>query len=89
LGVLGPFQLGDGTDQGQTAEDRFFGAFNPEGISAIRISTNSTDWEIDHLQYGAQSPTPVPEPSTLTLLALGSVGMSRYRAYRRRRPRSN
>jgi hypothetical protein len=89
LGAIGPFELGDGTDQGEAGEDRFFGAFNTDGISAIRISTNTTDWEIDHLQYGAESPTlalqspvPVPEPSTLTLLGLGVV-VSRYRAYRR------
>jgi hypothetical protein len=94
LGEIGPFGLGDGTDQGETSEDRFFGAFNAEGISAIRIWTNSSDWEIDHLQYGVESPgieqetpTPVPEPSTLTLLGLGVV-VSRYRAYRRRRTAS-
>jgi len=92
LGAIGPFELGDGTDQGETGEDRFFGAFNTDGISSIRISTNTTDWEIDHLQYGAESPTlaletpvPVPEPSTLTLLGLGVV-VTRYRAYRRGRP---
>jgi PEP-CTERM motif len=77
LGLVGPFVLGEGTDTGQTAEDRFFGAFNPGGISAIRIGTNSADWEVDDLQYGAVHT--VPEPSTLLLLGLGgaSVGFAR------------
>lgn len=85
LGSLGPFVLGDGSDQGETAEDRFFGAYNSGGISAIRVTTNTTDWEIDHLQYGAAASqtTPVPEPGTLSLLGLGVAGL--VRRYRTRR----
>jgi PEP-CTERM motif len=82
LGLIGPFLLGDGVDTGQTAEDRFFGAFNPGGISAIRIGTNSADWEVDDLQYGAVHA--VPEPSTLLLMGLGTVSVSLARAVRRR-----
>ncbi|MGH9314110.1 MAG: PEP-CTERM sorting domain-containing protein [Vicinamibacterales bacterium] len=85
LGLIGPFALGDGIDTGQTAEDRFFGAFNADGISAIRIGTNSDDWEVDDLQYGAAQPESVPEPSTLILMGVGSVGLSVSRALRRRR----
>jgi PEP-CTERM motif len=81
LGSIGPFVLGDGMDTGQTAEDRFFGAFNPGGISAIRIGTNSADWEVDDLQYGAVHT--VPEPSTLILVGLGGLGVSVARARRR------
>ena len=43
LGIIGPTVLGDGSDTGQTAEDRFFGVYDPLGISSIRISTNNTD----------------------------------------------
>ena len=52
LGIIGPFPLGDGLTNGQTAEDRFFGITAPGGISAIELSGNSNDWEVDHLQYG-------------------------------------
>ena len=52
FGTNGPFSLGDGSATGGTDEDRFFGAFNPAGISRIVLSVNSTDWQFDHLQYG-------------------------------------
>ena len=82
LGSIGPYYMGDGQDTGQTGEDRFFGVMNPDGISAIRISTDQTrDWEIDHLQYGAT--TTVPEPSSLMLVATGIVGLAG--GYRRRK----
>jgi hypothetical protein len=72
IGGVGPYLLGDGTDMGQTAEDRFFGVFDPNGISAITISSTDTrDWEVDDLQYG--SLTPVPEPGSLVLLGLGTL----------------
>lgn len=84
LGVLGPFLLGDGTALSQTAEDRFFGVTNAGGISAIRISmATSTDWEVDHLQYGRVAPAAaIPEPGTGALLTLGLLPFSR--ALRRR-----
>lgn len=69
--------VGDGVITGQTAEDRFFGVVDAGGISRIVIEmANSTDWEIDHLQYGAaSSPKPVPEPTTLGLLSTGLAGL--------------
>lgn len=82
LGGTGPFTLGDGLFAGETAEDRFFGVTYAGGIRRIVISTtNSVDWEADHLQYGRVAATATPEPLTLALVAtgLGLVGAARRR----------
>ena len=78
LGIIGPFLLGDGSASGQTAEDRFFGVTNAGGISAIRISmATSTDWEVDHLQYGRIAPAAdIPEPATSALAASGLLPLA-------------
>ena len=71
LGTLGPVTLGDGAVTGATAEDRFFGWIDAGGISSITISMpQSTDWEVDHVQYGI-----VPEPAgaAAALIALLAV----------------
>lgn len=61
--------LGDGSVLGGTAEDRFLGVIAPGGIARIELSTsNSTDWEVDHLQYGY-----VPAPGALALAGLGGL----------------
>jgi hypothetical protein len=76
LGLIGPVVLGgDGTVNGATAEDRFFGFSNLGGIARLVIATsNSVDWEVDHLQYGYT----IPEPTAAVLasgalIALGAV----------------
>jgi len=60
----------DGSFNGTTAEDRFYGWVNPGGIGSIRISNTSGGIEVDHLQYGA-----VPEPATMTVLGLGLASL--------------
>jgi hypothetical protein len=81
IGTIGPVFLGgDGTVDGATAEDRFFGFSNVSGISRLVISmSNSTDWEVDHLQYGLL----VPEPASVVLvigMLVGAVVWRRRRA---------
>jgi hypothetical protein len=68
LGMIGPVTLGNGSTVSQTAEDRFFGIINESGISQIVVNNAaSQNWEVDHLQYGAQ----VPIPSSFILLVSG------------------
>jgi hypothetical protein len=58
----------DGFTNGQTAEDRFFGARLAGGISAIWVYADAGTLEVDHLQYGISA---VPEPAPAALLAAG------------------
>jgi prepilin-type processing-associated H-X9-DG protein len=75
--------MGDGSVRGETPEDRFFGAISLlTGISKITISMpGSTDWEVDHLQYGRV--VVIPEPSSALLVALGLLGLGIGAARRR------
>jgi hypothetical protein len=88
VGFIGFETLGDGNANGGTAEDRFFGAVNLAGISRIEIFVGdgglvaSTEWEVDHLQFGVANP--IPEPEQWLLMALG-VGAVVLRLRRRRR----
>jgi PEP-CTERM motif len=72
LGIIGPVLLGDGVATGTTAEDRFFGASHAAGISRIVISTTNTlDWEVDHLQYADLR---IPEPTAIALAGIALMG---------------
>jgi len=44
--------IGDGSNNGETPEDRFFGAIFPGGIKRITLRHTGGGIEIDHLQYG-------------------------------------
>lgn len=71
IGTIGPAMLGDGVATGGTAEDRFFGVIHAAGIKRITMTmNNSTDWEVDHLQYSIAA---VPEPASFVLAAVGGL----------------
>ena len=76
--------IANATVTGETNEDRFFGAIDPLGITAIKISNSSGGIEVDHLQYGLAAA--VPEPETYALL-LGGLGIVGWVARRRSRGR--
>lgn len=79
VGVIGPVQVGDGAAGGGTAEDRFLGVEHLAGIKTLVIGMpDSSDWELDHLQYG-RSATPIPAPAAAGLAALAGVAASRRR----------
>lgn len=71
----------DNFNNGETAEDRFFGAIDPAGISAIFMSNASGGIEVDHLQYGAAAA--VPEPATYALMLGGLLAVALIRRRRR------
>lgn len=81
IGSTGPVLLGDGSANGETADDRFFGVIHAAGIRSITLTmNNSTDWEVDHLQAGV-----VPEPGAVALLGLGGMFLGWRLARTRRR----
>lgn len=71
----GPFVLGDGASSGETAEDRFLGFTGPRIGSFTITMPDSTDWEVDHLQFAFGVPAAVPEPASAALLAAGGLGL--------------
>ena len=73
----------DSSNSGETAEDRFFGASNSAGISAIFMSNASGGMEVDHLQYGAAGVAAIPEPESYAMLLAG-LGVLGFTARRRR-----
>ena len=85
LGTIGPVSIANGSFNGETDEDRFFGWTNAGGISSIFISNQFGGMEVDHLQYGLAAsvgPT-VPEPTAGFLLATGLAGLATWRKLRR------
>jgi hypothetical protein len=97
LGAIGPVGLGDGSAVSATAEDRFFGIIFSGGIARIELTSSATsgqdlvasgttDWEVDHLQYGRAAPVigAVPEPSTTGALAVAALFTAAVLRIRRR-----
>jgi hypothetical protein len=52
VGPLSEPGFPDDTVSSSTGEDRFFGAYDPAGISAFTISNTQGGVEMDHVQYG-------------------------------------
>ncbi|MFN0068547.1 MAG: hypothetical protein ACKVYV_13025 [Limisphaerales bacterium] len=77
LGTVSLNDYGDGAAGGGTAEDRFFGLFHDAGIESIRLSMNSTDWEMDHLQYARVVPEGGTAAAALVLAGLGALALRR------------
>jgi uncharacterized repeat protein (TIGR01451 family) len=86
LGTIVQNPIGDGSNSGETPEDRFFGVINAGGISAIKMSNTAGGIEVDHLQYGlytvqganlsltkSDSPDPVAPGGTLTYTLTASI----------------
>jgi hypothetical protein len=44
--------IGDNSNYGTTAEDRFFGIVHYAGVKSVKLANSSGGIEIDHLQYG-------------------------------------
>jgi hypothetical protein len=83
LGTIGPVAIADASISGETAEDRFFGVQDPQGIIAIKLSNTLGGIEIDHIQYGGP---PVPQVpllpaygAPLLALLLLLIGMAEQR----------
>ncbi len=67
----------DNSNNGETAEDRFFGVVNAAGISSIFMSDPGGGIEVDHLQYGAATTvTGVPEPQTHARVPAGLAAVA-------------
>jgi hypothetical protein len=67
----------DFSNNGETAEDRFFGISSPGGIARLLISNANGGIEIDHVQYGllGNGPGVVPLPSAIILFSSGLSAM--------------
>ncbi len=74
LGTLVGTGFPDSNFGGGTAEDRFFGIADPNGIAKILIS-DIGGIELDHLQYGRLGSLQIPEPDSLVLFAAGLIGL--------------
>ena len=73
-----------GVYTGETAEDRFLGVQNTDGILALKIRDGDCcQIEADHVQFGiARTASPVPEPAPLPFVVVAAIVMSAVAARR-------
>lgn len=80
MGVRGPYTFPDGSNNGTTAEDNFLGAYNRDGISAIKVWNTIGGMEIDHLQYSFSTANTPPSinagPDQTIAVEAGSVALN-------------
>ena len=73
----GPLALADGSFQGTTGEDTFFGVHDPDGITHLVLTNvGGLGIEIDHIQFQTGECNVVPEPATLPMLAFPVFGIA-------------
>jgi hypothetical protein len=59
LGTIGPSAIADGSFNGTTTDDHFFGVIDEGGVAKIRITNSGGGIEVDHFQFafGGKCPT--------------------------------
>jgi hypothetical protein len=72
LGERVAFLGADGSNGGETAEDRFFGWSGTVGVGSISITASTL--EVDHLQYGLVNAIPEPASWAMMIAGFGFAG---------------
>lgn len=78
----------DGSNVGETGEDRFYGTTNAGGISRIFIANATGGIEVDHLQYGLASHDNNKVPDSTSILGSLAFAFAGLVAIRRRHSRA-
>lgn len=72
LGTVTAPSVGDGSNNGTTGEDRFFGVTYAGGVKQIKVSNTSGGTEVDHLQY--ELPCSISPGTTYCTAKTNSLG---------------